>query len=102
MPGDTLPPTVGPQPTATSTAFPAGPTLLYPTNGSEIEPPDGLLRLQWVSVKDLEDDEWYMVEMSDMDLLDSLPFRAFTNDPSLRFRTHGVPASPRCTRCSGE
>jgi hypothetical protein len=93
-PGDQLPATPGPQPTATSTAFPAGPTLLYPVNGAEIDPPDGLLRLQWVSVKDLKEDEWYMVELTDMDELDSLPYRAFTKDTSLEVPGDWRPKTP--------
>ena len=92
--GDSLPPTAGPQPTATSTAFPAGPSLLYPVNGAEIDPPDSLLRLQWVAVKDLEDDEWYMVELGDLDQLDSLPYRAFTRDSSFRLPDEWRPDVP--------
>ena len=82
--GNSLPPTVGPEPTSSATAYPAGPTLLYPVNGAEIDSPDGLLRLQWVAVKDLEPDEWYMVEVTDLEQLDSLPYRAFTRDTSLK------------------
>lgn len=82
--GDSLPPTPGPQPTVTATAFPAGPTLLYPVDGAEIDSPDGLLRLQWLAVKDLAVNESYMVEMTDLDLLDSLPYRAFTRDNSFK------------------
>ena len=83
-PGESLPPTAGSQPTATSTAFPAGPSLLYPVEGMVHEPPESLIRLQWVAVKDLEEDEWYMVELEDLDNPDSLPYRAFTRDSSLR------------------
>lgn len=93
-PGENLPPTAGPLPTATSTAFPAGPTLLYPVNGAEIDPPDELLRLQWVAVKDLEDDEWYMIELTDLDQLDSLPLRAFTRDTSFKVPSHWRPDIP--------
>jgi LysM repeat protein len=93
-PGESLPPTAGPQPTATSTAFPAGPSLLYPTEGMAHEPPDGLLRLQWVAVKDLEEDEWYMVELGDLDTPDSLPYRAFTRDSSFRLPDEVRPDVP--------
>lgn len=92
--GDSLPPTAGPQPTVTSTAFPAGPSLLYPVNGAEIDPPDDLLRLQWVAVKDLEDDEWYMVEFGDLDQLDSLPYRGFTQDSSFKLPEEWRPDVP--------
>lgn len=82
-PGDTLPATPGPLPTATMTAYPAGPVLLYPVDGAELAEPVGIVRLQWVAVKDLAPEEWYMVEMSNLDQLDSLPYRAFTRDSSL-------------------
>lgn len=92
--GDSLPPTAGPQPTVTGTAFPTGPSLLYPVNGAEIDPPDGLLRLQWVAVKDLDDDELYMVELGDLDQLDSLPYRGFTRDSSFRLPDEWRPDVP--------
>lgn len=78
-----LPPTPGPSPTPTLTPPPAGPKLLYPVNETVIELPDGVVRLQWTAVKNLTDAEWYMVEMADTNLLDSLPHRAFTRDTSL-------------------
>ena len=93
-PGEGLPPTAGPQPTVTSTAFPAGPSLLYPVDGMEVDPPESLLRLQWVAVKDLEEDEWYMVELRDLDLLDSLPYRAFTRDSSFKVPAEWRPDLP--------
>lgn len=77
---DTLPPTPGPSPTPTLTPFPAGPSLLYPVNESVINPPDSLVRVQWVAVKDLAPDEWYMVELTNLDELDALPLRGFTRD----------------------
>ncbi|MFN2138098.1 MAG: LysM peptidoglycan-binding domain-containing protein [Candidatus Promineifilaceae bacterium] len=93
-PGDTLPATPGPQPTVTRTAFPAGTTLLYPVNRAEIDPADGLLRLQWVSVKDLADEELYMVEMTDLNEADALPYRAFTRDSSLEVPSAWRPDVP--------
>lgn len=94
IPGDTLPATPGPKPTVTSTAFPAGPALLYPINEALIEPPDGVLRLQWVAVKDLAADEWYMVEVMDLSTQDSLPWRAFTRDTSLKVPPEWRPDVP--------
>ncbi len=93
--GDTLPATPGPVPTETSTAFPAGPALLYPVNGAEIVPPEGLLRLQWTAVKDLADEEWYMVEFGDLDMLDSLPYRGFTRDSSFEVPSGWRPKIPQ-------
>jgi LysM repeat protein len=93
-PGEILPPTAGPQPTSTSTAFPAGPSLLYPVDGIEVDPPDVLMRLQWVAVKDLEADEWYMIELGDLDSPDSLPYRAFTRDSSFRLPDEWRPNVP--------
>lgn len=78
-----IPPTPGPSPTPTNTPPPAGPKLLYPVNQTVIEPPDGVVRLQWTAVKNLTDSEWYMVELANTNLLDTLPHRAFTRDTSL-------------------
>ncbi len=76
----TLPPTPGPSPTPSLTPPPAGPSLLYPIQEAVITPPEGPVTLQWVAVKDLAPDEWYMVELTDLDALDSAPFRGFTRD----------------------
>ncbi|MBK6326090.1 MAG: LysM peptidoglycan-binding domain-containing protein [Chloroflexi bacterium] len=86
----TLPPTPGPSPTPSLTPAPAGPRLLYPIQYATINPPDGLVTLQWVAVKDLADDEWYMVELTDLDALDSAPYRGFTRDNAFQ-----VPSSWR-------
>ncbi len=88
--GATLPPTPGPSPTPSLTPPPPGPHLLYPVQNATIAPPDGLVTLQWVAVKDLTDDEWYMVELTDLDALDSAPFRGFTRDNAFQ-----VPSSWR-------
>lgn len=82
--GDTIPPTAGPSPTPSLTPPPEGPSLLFPTDGTTIESLDAPIVLQWTAVKDLEVDEWYMVEMRDADDRDSLPRRGFTRDPSFR------------------
>ncbi len=79
-----LPPTPGPSPTPTPTSYPAGPQLLYPVNETVIEPADKTLTLQWAAVKDLAEDEWYMVEMMDDSVLDSLPYRGFTRDTAFK------------------
>jgi hypothetical protein len=52
-------------------------------NEAVIEPPDGVVRLLWTAVKNLTPAEWYMVELADTNLLDTLPHRAFTRDTSL-------------------
>jgi LysM repeat protein len=78
--GVELPPTPGPSPTPAPTQFPAGPQLLYPVEGAAIAVPDGPVLLQWTAVKDLRDDEWYMVEVADLDVLDVPPHRGFTRD----------------------
>lgn len=57
-----------------------------------IDPPDGLVTLQWTAVKDLEESEWYMVEMTDLDDLDSLPRRGFTRDTSLQLPSSWRPS----------
>ena len=82
--GDTIPPTAGPSPTPSLTPPPAGPSLLYPVDGTVVETLDTPIVLQWAAVKNLNADEWYMVEMRDLDDRYSLPRRGFTRDPSFR------------------
>ena len=82
--GATLPPTAGPSPTPSTTPPPPGPSLLYPVQEAVIEPPDGLITLQWVAIKDLAEDEWYMVEVTNMDVLDAAPWRGFTRDTAFQ------------------
>ena len=82
--GDTIPPTAGPSPTPSLTPPPGGPVLLYPADGATFDADNGPIVVQWVAVKDLGEDEWYMVEVRDVDDRDSLPHRGFTRDQSLR------------------
>lgn len=82
--GEVLPPTPGPSPTASATSFPAGPALLYPTDGAVIDIAQEPVVLQWLAVKDLAPDEWYMVELTDLDVVDRHPQRAFTRDNAFR------------------
>ncbi len=82
--GDTIPPTAGPSPTPSLTPPPGGPALLYPADGTTFAADAGPIVVQWAAVKDLAEDEWYMVEVRDMDDRDSLPYRGFTRDQSLR------------------
>ena len=90
--GDTIPPTAGPSPTPSLTPPPAGPALLNPPDGAIIDAGAPLV-LQWVAVKDLAADEWYMVELRDADNRDSLPHRGFTRDQSLRVPEQWRPAA---------
>jgi hypothetical protein len=92
--GDTLPPTPGPSPTITATSYPRGPNLLYPVEGTVIEDVDAVVTLQWVAVKDLGDAEWYMVELMNVDELDSMPRRAFTRDNAFRVPESWRPVVP--------
>lgn len=89
-----IPPTVGPSPTPAPTQPPPGPTLLYPADGSTITPPDSVVTLQWVAVQDLADNEAYMVELSNVDARDSLPFRGFTRDTAFRIPSSWRPVTP--------
>jgi LysM repeat protein len=82
--GEVLPPTPGPSPTPSATSFPAGPALLYPTDGAVIDLATEPVVLQWLAVKDLAPDEWYMVELTDLDVIDRHPRRAFTRDNAFR------------------
>jgi LysM repeat protein len=71
--GGVLPPTPGPSPTATSSPPPAGPHLLLPLPDSEFSSEDDIIVLQWVTVKDLAEDEWYMIEVTDLSEVDAYP-----------------------------
>ncbi len=82
--GDTIPPTAGPSPTPSLTPPPGGPSLLYPIDGAVVDTLDAAIVLQWTAVKNLNADEWYMVEMRDEDKRDGLPRRGFTRDQSFR------------------
>lgn len=90
--GATLPPTAGPSPTPSLTPPPPGPSLLFPVQAAVVQPPEGLITLQWAAVRDLAQDEWYMVEVTDMDQLDTAPWRGFTRDNAFQ-----VPSSWRPT-----
>jgi LysM repeat protein len=98
--GDTIPPTAGPSPTASLTPPPAGPSLLYPVDSAVIEGADAPIVLQWAAVKDLGQEEWYMVEMRDADDRDSLPRRGFTRDQSFRVPANWRPAVDEMRRMS--
>lgn len=98
--GDTIPPTAGPSPTASLTPPPAGPSLLYPVDGAVVEGSDALIVLQWAAVKDMGQDEWYMIEMRDADDRDSLPRRGFTRDQSFRVPADWRPAVDEMRRMS--
>ncbi len=89
-----LPATPGPSPTPSPTSPPAGPRLLYPIPDTTIESLDALVTLQWVAVQELAEDESYMVEVSDMDMRDSLPFRGFTRDTALQLPSKWRPILP--------
>jgi LysM repeat protein len=81
---DQLPPTPGPSPTPLPTSLPEGPSLLYPAREALIDQTLEPVMLQWTAVKDLAEDEWYMVELADEDEPDNLPYRGFTRDTSFR------------------
>ncbi|MCP4359014.1 MAG: LysM peptidoglycan-binding domain-containing protein [Chloroflexi bacterium] len=89
-----LPPTAGPSPTPTTTPPPAGPQLLYPVAEAEIDPPDGILTLQWTAVKNLTASEKYMVELTDESELDNLSQRGFTRDSSFKVPSNWRPVVP--------
>lgn len=82
--GASLPPTPGPSPTPTMTPPPRGPELLYPVNNATVQPPDGVLTLQWAVVKTLAADEQYMVELLDTDEANPIPLRGFTRATSFQ------------------
>ncbi|NLF66699.1 MAG: LysM peptidoglycan-binding domain-containing protein [Chloroflexi bacterium] len=87
--GDLLPPTPGPSPTPGPTEIPRGPRPLYPPSGSLVE--SGAPVLQWVAIKDLEPDEWYMVTMTDISEPGLHPQRGFTRQTSFQVPTSWRP-----------
>lgn len=82
--GNVVPPTPGPSPTPSPTSFPPGPDLLYPIDGVVVEMSDEPIVLQWLAVKDLAPDEWYMVEVTDLSDERGHPRRDFTRDNAYR------------------
>lgn len=78
--GGIMPPTPGPSPTPSATSFPEGPTLLYPANGTVVQMEDEPVVLQWVAVKDIAPEEWYMVELIDRSIEGARPHRGFTRE----------------------
>lgn len=82
--GSQLPATPGPSPTPGPTSPPPGPELLYPVANANIPSALAEVALQWVAVKDLTDDEWYMIELTDLTEVDSHPRRAFTRQTSFQ------------------
>lgn len=86
--------TPGPSPTPGPTMLPGGPHLLYPPPNAVITPPGNLVVLQWVAVKDLAESEWYMVELLDVNAVDSHPRRAFTRQTSLQVPSSWRPQIP--------
>ncbi|KAA3654565.1 MAG: LysM peptidoglycan-binding domain-containing protein [Chloroflexi bacterium] len=93
-----IPPTAGPSPTPSPIPPPPGPELLYPINNATVESPDNIVTLQWVAVKNLADDELYMIEITNMDELDSLPFRGFTRDNAFQVPSSWRPIVPETQR----
>ena len=96
--GGVLPPTPGPSPSATVTEPPPGPQLLFPIREANIDPAEGPLFLQWVAVKELVNDEWYMVEVTDLTNVDSYPKRAFTHQTSFQIPSSWRPMIPELHR----
>jgi LysM repeat protein len=75
-----VPATPGPSPTPGPTEPPAGPLLLYPPDDFQYDLQNEPVILQWVAVKDLRPDEWYMVELIDLTDFAAYPRRGFTRD----------------------
>lgn len=89
--GQSLPPTAGPSPTPSPTQPPPGPQLLYPIAGTVVDSLDEPIVLQWTAVKPLAENEMYMVELTNMDNLDELPYRGFTRDTAFHVSTSWRP-----------
>ncbi|MCA9920005.1 MAG: LysM peptidoglycan-binding domain-containing protein [Anaerolineales bacterium] len=92
--GQSLPPTPGPSPTPTNTLPPPGPQLLYPVAGTVVDSVETEIVLQWTAVKPLAENEMYMVELSNINDLDGLPWRGFTRDTAFRVPSEWRPTTP--------
>lgn len=62
----------------------AYPTLLFPADGGEISAEANPITLQWLAQRSLVDDEWYMVEITDLSSENNRPRRAFTQSTSFQ------------------
>lgn len=92
--GQSLPATPGPSPTPTETLPPPGPQLLYPVAGTVVDSLEATILLHWTAVKPLAEDEMYMVELTNVDDLDELPWRGFTRDTAFRIPSEWRPTTP--------
>jgi hypothetical protein len=59
---------------------------------------DETILLHWTAVKPLAENEMYMVELTNIDDLDSLPWRGFTRDTAFRVPSSWRPATPELFR----
>jgi len=84
--------TPGPSPTPGPTLPPAGPELLYPVANAVIGVSGSMVSLQWVAVKDLAAEEWYMIELTNLSEVDSHPKRSFTRQNSFQVPEEWTPA----------
>ena len=60
------------------------PRLLYPPNNATISSEQAAITLQWVAERDLEPSEFYMVEITNLDDINTRPQRAFTQQTSFQ------------------
>jgi LysM repeat protein len=85
-------PTPGPSPTPAPTQPPTGPEPLYPPDGLSHAAADTVF-LQWLSVKQLGENERYMVEVIDQTDVDVHPKRLFTQSAGVPLPADWAPAS---------
>lgn len=85
-------PTPGPSPTPAPTEPPTGPNPLFPpdqqTHGS-----GETIFLQWLSVRQLGDNERYMVEVVDLTDVDVHPYRLFTRSSAVTLPAEWAPSA---------
>ncbi len=84
-------PTPGPSPTPAPTEPPTGPNPLYPPN-FEDHPAGEAVFLQWLSVRQLAENEQYMIEVVDLTDVDSHPKRLFTRSAGVTLPAGWEPA----------
>lgn len=89
-----FPPTPGPSPTPTATSLPAGPNLLFPADHATFADAQAdAITLQWLAVQNLREDEQYMVELINSEMLEAEIWRAFTRNTYFKLPSHWRPTS---------
>jgi LysM repeat protein len=92
-PGPAPSPTFGPTPTPEEDPLHQAPQLLSPPNGVEVEPGTRQVHLQWTVSGFLSSDEYYMVEIRNLNLPNSRAVRGFSKTTSWQIPDNMYPSA---------